>query len=98
MSGSAEFHDMWFVLPPRRVLKTLIALTGTGTTTSVAAIGDVRATDISSVGDSVGAQLVMYSSTTTVRPGDFKEVFVQSLGVMVHGTASGELWLAGFSW
>lgn len=98
MSGSAEFHDLWFVLPPRKVIKALVALTGTGTTTAVAAIGDLRATDISSVGGSVGAQIVMYSSTTTVRPGDFQEVFVQSLGVMVHGTASGELWLAGFSW
>lgn len=98
MSGSAEFHDLWFVLPPRKIIKAFIALTGTGTTTSVAAIGDLRATDISSANGSVGAQIVMYSSTTTVRPGDFQEVFVQSLGVMVHGAASGELWLVGFSW
>lgn len=98
MSGSAEFKDMWFVLPPRKVIKAFLALTGTGTTSSVAAIGDLRATDISSAGGSVGAQVVMYSATTTGRPGDFQEVFVQSLGLMVHGTASGELWLAGFSW
>jgi hypothetical protein len=98
MSGLAEFHDLWFVLPPRKIIKALVALTGTGTSAAVAAIGDLRATDISSVGDSTGAQIVLYSATTIARPGDFQEVFVQSLGVMVHGTASGELWLAGFSW
>lgn len=98
MAGSAEFIDLWFVLPPRKTIKAFIALTGTGTSAAVAAIGDLRATDITSAGDSVGAQVVLYSATTITRPGDFQEVFVQSLGLMVHGTTSGELWLAGFSW
>ncbi len=98
MSGSPEFIDLWFVLPPRKIIKAFISLTGTGTSSSVAAIGDLRATDISSSGTSTASQIVLYSATTAVRPGDFKEVFVQHLGLMLHGTADAELWLTGFSW
>lgn len=98
MSGSPEFIDLWFVLPPRKIIKAFIALTGAGFSTAVAAIGDLRATDISSAGNTVGAQIVMYSALTAVRPGDFKEVFVQNLGLMLDGTAGAELWLTGFSW
>lgn len=98
MAGTPEFADMWFVLPPRKIIKAWIALTGTGTSSAVAAIGDVRATDISKAADSVGAQVIMYSASTTGRPSDFQEVYVQSLGIMVDGTTSGELWIVGFSW
>jgi hypothetical protein len=98
LDGSPFFVDMYFILPPRKILKAAIMLTGTGTSTAVCAIGDLRATDISSAGDSVGAQIILQSSSTTGRPSDYSEVFVQSSGMMVHGTDGGELWLAGFSW
>lgn len=97
-SGSAEFIDLWFVLPPRTILKVLMGLTGTGTSSAVAAIGDLRATDISTAGDTTGAQAVLYAASTTARPSELQEVLVQSGGIMVMGTAGAELWVAGFSW
>jgi|CXWL01.1.fsa_nt_gi hypothetical protein len=98
LSGSAEFHDAWFVIPPRRLLKVVMALTGTGTSAAVAAIGDLRATDISTAGDTIGAQAILYAGSTTARPSEFQEVLVQSGGIMVMGTATAKLWVSGFSW
>ena len=64
----------------------------------IAAIGDLRATDISYLGDTVGAQIVLYSAVTTAIPSTFGEVMMQHVGAMVHGTSGANLWTIGFSW
>ncbi len=64
--GSVQFWDLWFLLPPRKILKVLMALTGTGTSGAVAAIGDLRATDISTSGDTTGAQAVLGATMDVV--------------------------------
>lgn len=98
-SGSAERISLGAqFLPPRKMIKAILGVGGTGTAKCIAAIGDLRATDISSAGDSTGAQSVLHSDLITTQPGGFKEVMVQNHAVMVMGTASASLWVAGWSW
>lgn len=98
MSESAELFDCVSILPPRHIIKAYVAVTGTGTGTAIAAIGDLAATDISSDSTSTGAQVVIYGSSTTQRPSQPAMIFVQTGAVMAHGTAGGQLWLTGFEW
>lgn len=98
MSGAAERIDILSFLPPRDIISVLMGFAGNGTSAGLIAIGDLRATDISSAGDTTGAQAVIYCPTTTTRPGAFAEVIVQSLGIMAMGTASSKLWIVGFEW
>lgn len=98
MSGSAQLIDFLSFVPPRAIIKVLIGIDGTGTGGGIAAIGDLRATDISYLGDTVGAQIVLYSAVTAAIPSTFGEVLMQHVGAMVHGTSGANLWVIGFSW
>jgi hypothetical protein len=85
-------------LPPLEMCSALIGVSGTGTQAAVVAVGDVRATDLTSVGDTVGAQAVLYSGITSTKPGGFAEVLVERGGAMFHGTPGGKVWVVGCSW
>jgi hypothetical protein len=97
-TGVAEVVSLIGFLPPRHLIKAMMGLSGTGTGGAIAAIGDLRATDISSAGDSVGAQAVLSTPITTTIPSVFREVLVQTNAVMVHGTAGAYLFVTGYEW
>jgi hypothetical protein len=97
-TGSAEIVNLNQFLPPRHIIKATVGLGGTGTSGAIAAIGDLRATDISSAGDSVGAQAVLSTPITTTIPSVFRDVIVQANAIMVHGTASSLLYVTGYEW
>lgn len=98
ISGGVDLVNLVSFLPPRHIIQAIISFSGTGTSAGLIAIGDLRATDISSVGDTTGAQVVIMASATTTRPNEFREVLIQTVGLMAMGTAGGYLWLAGFEW
>jgi hypothetical protein len=85
-------------LPPIDLCAALMGVSGTGTQAAVVAVGDVRATDLTSAGGTVGAQAVLYSGMTSTRPGGFSEVLVERGGAMFHGTSGGKVWVVGCSW
>lgn len=76
----------------------LIACAGTGTQAGLAAVGDLASWDLSSNGDTIGAQAIIFSNTTSTRPGVFTEVIVNGGFFNVHGTSGAKIWMAGFSW
>jgi hypothetical protein len=98
LSGSPERITTVGFLPPRHLIKATIALSGTGTGGAIVAIGDLRATDISSAGDSVGAQVVMSTAITTTIPSVAREVMVQTNAIMAHGTVNANLFVLGYEW
>lgn len=98
LSGVSELIDVRSFVPPREILKILIGITGTGASGALAAIGDLSASDISSSGTTVGAQAILYSGVTTQTPGQFHEFMIEYAGVMVQGTQSARLLIAGFEW
>lgn len=98
LTGNIDRFDLVAKLPPRHIIKALIACTGTGTGTAVAAVGDIRATDISADGTSNGAQVILYGSSTTQRPSQPSVVLAQTVALMAHGTVGAHLWLTGFEW
>lgn len=98
LSGGVDLFDLVALLPPRHLMKVTLALGGTGTGGAIAAIGDLRATDISSAGDSVGAQTLISTVITTDVPSAFRDVVVQTVGVMAHGTSGAKLFITGYEW
>ena len=96
-SGNPELVEL-IGLPPRPLITALLGIDGTGTGGGVVAIGNLNATDISYLGDTVGAQILLYSAITAPIPSTFGEVVVQYGAVMVHGTSGANLWTVGFSW
>lgn len=98
MNGAVQFYSMFSHLPPVRFITALLCCTGTGTGTAVAAIGDLKATDINSSGATTGAQVMLYSGSTIVRPSQPTPVLVDTSAMMVHGTDNAQLWCTGFEW
>lgn len=98
LTGSASLFTTADLLPSRNLITAYLACTGTGTGTAVAAVGDLRATDISPNSNSVGAQVVLHGSSTTLRPSQPASVAVQVGAIMANGTSGARLWLTGFEW
>lgn len=98
LDGTLQVKQFIDFLPPLEMCSALIGVSGTGTQAAVVAVGDVRATDLTSVGDTVGAQAVLYSGITSTKPGGFAEVLVERGGAMFHGTPGGKVWVVGCSW
>lgn len=98
LNGSVQYRNLHPFVPPLEMGSVLMGVGGTGTQAAVAAVGDVRATDISSAGDTVAAQVVLYSGLTSTKPAGFTEVMVERGHVMLHGTNGAKVWVAGFSW
>ena len=86
------------VAPAIESITALVACAGTGTQAGIAALSDLSALDVSSSGDTTGTQAMVYSGTTTTRPGVFSEVIVRAGFFMAHGTNGAKLWMCGFSW
>lgn len=84
--------------PPIESCTVLMAIAGTGTAAGIAAVGDTSRYDLSSDGDTTSAQAVLYSGTTSTRPGVFIEVLVSGGFFTSHGTNTAKLWMSGFSW
>lgn len=97
-SGIAELGRLTSFIPPRHLMTVTIGLSGTGTGGAIAAIGDLRATDISSAGSSVGAQTVLNTVITTTIPSVFRDVVVQTNAIMLHGTNNSFLFVTGYQW
>lgn len=85
-------------VPPMEMMTVWMGCSGTGTQAGVAAVGDGRAWDVSSVGDTVGAQAVLHSPFTSTRPGGFTEVLMEHGFCVVQGTNGAKVWVSGFSW
>lgn len=98
LDGTLQVKQFIDFLPPLDMCTALMGVSGTGTQAAVVAVGDLRATDLTSVGDTVGAQAVLYSGTTSTKPGGFAEVLVDRNGAMFHGTSGGKVWVVGCSW
>lgn len=84
--------------PAIESMTALVAVAGTGTQAGIAVIGDVYNYSLSSDNDTVAAEAILYSGTTSTRPGVFTEVIVQSGFFSTHGTNTAKLWMSGFSW
>lgn len=84
--------------PPIECCTVLMACAGTGTQAGIAAIGSTARYDLSSSGDTVSAQAILYSGTTSTRPGVFNDVVVTGGFFAVHGTSGAKIWMCGFSW
>lgn len=97
-SGSPELVSLTNLLPPRQLIKAIIGLSGTGSGGALVAIGDLRATDISYSGNTVGAQIVMGTAITAQVPSISSDVLVEANGIMEQGTTSCGLWLTGYEW
>jgi hypothetical protein len=97
-SGSAELVDLLAFIPPLKTARALVTFSGTGTSSGVLAVGDLRATDLATSGTSIGAQAVIVASGITTRPDAWSEVVVQYGGLMAQGTSGGSIWVGGFSW
>lgn len=98
LDGTLQVKQLIDFLPPIDLCAALMGVSGAGTQAAVVAVGDVRATDLTSAGDTVGAQAVLYSGMTSTRPGGFSEVLVERGGAMFHGTSGGKVWVVGCSW
>jgi hypothetical protein len=96
LSGSRELVDFYQWVPAQELVRTYIALTGTGTGGALAAIGDLRATDLSTSGTSTGAQAILATAITSDMPSEFGEAIIQFQGAMVVGTANANIWAVGF--
>jgi hypothetical protein len=96
LSGSREILDFYAWVPAQELVHTYIAVTGTGTGGSLVAIGDLRATDLSTSGTSTGAQAILSTSITSTMPSEFGEAIIQFQGAMVVGTANANIWAVGF--
>ncbi len=96
LSGSRELVDFYQWVPPQELVRTYIALTGTGTGGALAAIGDLRATDLSISGTSTGAQAILATAITSDMPSEFGEAIIQFQGAMIVGTANANIWAVGF--
>jgi hypothetical protein len=96
LSGSRELLDFYSWVPPQELVRTYIALTGTGTGGALAAVGDLRATDLSTSGTSTGAQAILATAITSTMPSEFGEAIIQFQGAMVVGTANAHIWAVGF--
>jgi hypothetical protein len=97
-TGAAQIIGTEALLPPRAIITATVALTGTGTGAALAALGDLSATDISSAGSTVGAQVVLFAGATIQVPTQFVDVIVQARSVMAMGTDGAKLWVTGFKW
>ena len=84
--------------PPIESCSALMACAGTGTQAGLAAIGDLASWDLSSDGDTNNAQAILFSNTTTTRPGVFVNVIANDGFLVAHGTSGAKLWMSGFSW
>lgn len=98
LTGGIDHADMEYMTPPLVACTVEIGVGGTGTQAAVLAVGDARATDISSSGETTAAQAVVYSGTTSLRPCGFAQVIVERGHVMLQGTAGARVWVIGFSW
>lgn len=78
--------------------RAFLACGGTGTQSAVVVIGDTSRYDISSTGDTTSAQAILYSVSTSTRPGVFIEVPISQGFFTRHGTDTAKLWMSGFSW
>lgn len=78
--------------------RAFIACAGTGTQAGVVAISDTARYDLSSSGDTTSAQAILYSVSTSTRPGVFTEVPISHGFFLAHGTNTAKLWMSGFSW
>lgn len=96
LNGLAQLHRVYG--PPIKGVRALLAVSGTGTQAGIAAIGSSIAYNISSAGDTTSAEAILYSGTTTTRPGVFVEVLVLDEFYYVHGTDTAKIWQCGFSW
>lgn len=96
MNGALQVSRL--LAPPLEACTALLACAGTGTQAGIAAIGDTLRYDLSSDGDTTSAQAVLYSGTTSTRPGVFSEVVVCGGFLTSHGTSGAKLWLCGFLW
>lgn len=98
LNGSQQILGLQTLLPPLEVCTVLMGVGGTGTQAGLVAVGDVSRPDVSSSGDSTGAQALLYSGMTSTRPGGFTEVLVRRNACMVQGTNGAKVWVSGFSW
>lgn len=99
LSGTIpQLYRLEAYLPPRDIMKVQLAITGTGSAAGVAAIGDIRSTDLSSGGTTVGAQLALFTAVTANTPSAFGAVLMQSMGLMIDGALSTGVWVVGFDW
>lgn len=78
--------------------RAFLACGGTGTQAGVIAVGDTSRYDLSSAGDTTSASAILYSVSTSTKPGVFIEVPISQGFVTTHGTSSAKLWMTGFSW
>ena len=85
-------------LPPMTMCTAVLGIGGTGTQAGLAAIGDLRATDISSADYTTGTQAVLYSGVTSTRPAGFRDVLIERNCFMAYGTNGAIIWLSGFKW
>lgn len=98
LNGSTQILNLNILLPPLEACSAVIGVGGTGTQAGLVAVGDLSAPDVSSSGDSTGAQALIYSGWTSTRPGGFTEVLVRRNACMVQGTNTAKVWVSGFSW
>lgn len=98
LNGTQQILGMQVVLPPREMCSVSLGIGGTGAQAGLVAVGDLNAPDVSTSGDSAGAQALLYSGTTSTRPGGFTEVLVRKNACMVQGTNGANVWVSGFSW
>lgn len=98
LNGTEQILELQVVVPPLESCTVLMGVGGTGTAAGVVAVGDLSALNVSSIGDSAGAQSILYSGMTSTRPGVFTEVIVRRNACMAHGTSGATVWVSGFSW
>ncbi len=96
LNGTVQIMRMY--APPINAAKYYLACAGTGTQAGIAVIGDCRKYNLSVSGDTTGGMGILYSGTTTTRPGVFNEIIVQEGFCTIQGTSGAKIWLAGFSW
>lgn len=96
--GTAQIKGLHDVVPPLELCRVRMGFGGTGTQAGLLAVGNLRALDIDSSGDTTGAQVVIQSGMTSTRPGGFQDVVIQRNACMVQGTAGGKIWISGFEW
>lgn len=97
-SGGLELVDLSNFLPPRKLIRALVCIGGTGTGACRMVAGDLTATDLSTAGETTAAQMVLHSANTADTPSVFGEIAVSSAGFMAIGITGGHLWVAGYEW
>jgi hypothetical protein len=96
--GTAEATVFTDFLPPVECLDVMVGATGTGTQAGIIAVGSSNATDISTDGQTTGAQVVLLSSTVADRPVGSTAVLIERGIAMINGTSGSDLYVVGFSW